>query len=91
MKKGSEGEPAMYSWDEQTSGLIDWFLSQGLPILPFRLRSGVEVVDPEKLYASLKSDIEQGIQGARARTGAMQEDLEDLFDRFNDAEKARDL
>ena len=89
MKKGPEGEPGTYSWDEQTSGLIDWFLSQDLPLLPFRLRSGVEVVDPEKFYASLRSDIEQGIEGTRARTGAIQEDLENLFDRFSDAEQAR--
>ena len=90
MKKEPEGEPGVYVWDEQTSLLIDWFLLQELPLLSFRLRSGVEVVDPEKFYASLRSDIEQGIEGARARTGAMQEDLENLFDRFSGAEKARD-
>jgi hypothetical protein len=75
----------MYSWDEQTSGLIDWFLSASLPATPFRLRTGVEVTNPQKFYASLRNDIEQGVDGARARSGALQEDLECLFDRFGPA------
>jgi hypothetical protein len=78
-------EKAMYSWDEQTSALIDWFVSEDLPAAPFRLRSGVEVTDPEKFYISLRNDIEQGVEGARARTGALQEDLEGLFDLLNKA------
>ena len=91
MRKATEGEPTtVYSWDEQTSGLIDWFLSEDLPGTPFRLRSGVEVAEPQEFYASLRSDIEQGVEGARARTGALQEDLESLFDRFNEPEKSQD-
>jgi hypothetical protein len=90
MKNRPDDDPATYSWDEQTSGLIDWFLSTELPVKPFRLRSGVEVADPLRFYASLKSDIEQGVDGARARTGALQEDLECLFDRFGTAEDSGD-
>ena len=85
MQKKPEDEPTLYSWDEQTSALIDWFGSADLPVEPFRLRSGVEIRDPVKFYASLRNDIEQGVRGARARTGALQEDLEGLFDLFSDA------
>jgi hypothetical protein len=90
MRKATEGEPTVYSWDEQTSGLIDWFLSQDLPGTRFRLRGGAEVAEPEKFYASLRSDIEQGVEGARARTGALQEDLESLFDHLNERDESRD-
>jgi hypothetical protein len=90
MKNRSDEDPAMYSWDEQTAGLIDWFLSASLPVKPFRLRSGVEVTEPVRFYISLKEDIEQGVKGARARTGALQEDLECLFDRFGTREDSRD-
>ena len=88
MKRPGE-QPTMDSWDEQTSGLIDWFVSADLPVAPFRLRSGVEVTDPQKFYTSLRNDIEQGVEGARARTGALQEDLEGLFDLFRDADGPR--
>ena len=90
MKRTPDDASSLYSWDEQTSGLIDWFLSTDLPILPFRLRSGVEVADPQRFYTSLRSDIEQGVEGARARTGALQEDLECLFDRFGTADEPRE-
>ena len=86
MRKKPEDEPTLYSWDEQTSALVDWFDSAELPVTPFRLRSGVEVSDPQRFYTSLRNDIEQGVGGARARTGALQEDLEGLFDLFNNAE-----
>jgi hypothetical protein len=89
MRKGPDDQTTPYSWDEQTSALIDWFGSADLPITPFRLRSGVEVTDPQRFYASLRNDIERGVEGARARTGALQEDLEGLFDLFNDAEAPR--
>jgi hypothetical protein len=84
--KRPDNEPVMYSWDEATSALVDWFLTTDLPREPFRLRSGVEVTKPGNFYNSLKNDIEQGVEGARARTGALQEDLEDLFDLFGNEE-----
>ena len=89
MPKRPDDEATLYSWDEQTSTLIDWFDSADLPVTPFRLRSGVEVTDPQRFYTSLKNDIELGVEGARALTGALQEDLEGLFDLFNDAEAPR--
>ncbi len=88
-RKGSDDQTP-YSWDEQTAALIDWFEDADLPTVPFRLRSGVEVTDPNQFYASLRNDIRQGVQGARARTGALQEDLEGLFDLFCDAASPQD-
>jgi len=87
MRKMPDDEPVMYSWDEATSALVDWFLTTDLPGEPFRLRSGVEVTEPKKFYSSLRHDIEQGVEGARARTGALQEDLEGLFDLFGNEEE----
>ena len=77
----------MYSWDEETSVLVDWFLETDLPEEPFRLRRGVEVAHPAKFYEVLKNDIAQGVEGARARTGALQEDLRCLFDLFSNEEE----
>lgn len=82
MQKRPDDDPVMYSWDEATSVLVDWFLETDLPLQPFHLRSGVEVTEPKRFYNSLKNDIEKGVEGARARTGALQEDLECLFDLF---------
>jgi hypothetical protein len=84
MQKRPDDEPTMHSWDEHTSALIEWFDSADLPAAPFRLRSGVEVAQPQKFYTSLRNDIEQGVQGPRALTGALQEDLEGLFDLFQE-------
>ena len=87
MARRSEDEPIMYAWDEETSVLVDWFLETDLPEEPFRLRRGVEVAHPTKFYEVLKNDIAQGVEGARARTGALQEDLRCLFDLFGNEER----
>ena len=77
----------MYAWDEETSVLVDWFLETDLPEGPFRLKRGVEVGQPGKFYEVLKNDVAQGVDGARARTGALQEDLRCLFDLFGSKER----
>jgi hypothetical protein len=82
MKKRQESEPVPYSWDEETAVLIDWFRTADLPDEPFSLRRGVKVAVPKKFRASLEDDIAQGVRGARARTEALQEDLQNLFDLF---------
>lgn len=82
MKKKQEADPVLYSWDEETAVLIDWFPTAALPDKRFSLRRGVKVTAPQKFRASLEDDIAQGIRGARARTGALQEDLRNLFDMF---------
>jgi len=82
MARKSESQPTMYAWDEETSVLVDWFFETVLPEEPFRFRRGVEVAQPGKFCEVLKNDISQGVEGARARTGALQEDLRCLFDMF---------
>lgn len=88
MPRSSEDERIPYGWDEETSVLVDWFLAAELKEEPFRLRSGVEVKETAKFYQALKNDVEQGVEGVRARTGALQEDLRALFDLFGNEEKA---
>lgn len=66
-------KPPQPPWDQE---LADWFLAAtNLPKSPFRLYSGVEVVDSDKFYAALRMDVGQGKDGARARTGVLQKDL----------------
>ena len=86
MKKNAQDEPKMYAWDEETSVLVDWFLSAHPPAKPFRLKPGVEVTEPGKFYEGLKKDIVEGVEGARARAGALQDDLRALFDLFANEE-----
>jgi hypothetical protein len=76
----------MYAWDEETSLLVDWFLAADPPAKRFRLKPGVEVTEPDKFCEGLKNDIAQGVEGARARTGALQDDLRALFDLFANEE-----
>ena len=87
MKKTQTMERTVFSWDEETSALVDWFLTADLPKEPFRLSCGEEVTDPESLYGSLQNDIAQGTEGARARSGTLQEDLQNLFDLFENDQK----
>ena len=64
------------SWTREDEILIDWFLSATiLPEAPFQLNGGVKVLDPQKYYAALRNDIEQGPKGPRARYGALQGEL----------------
>ena len=87
MPRRSQDEAILYGWDEETSGLVDWFLAADLKEERFLLTSGVEVTEAAKFYQVLKHDIGQGVEGARARTGALQEDLRALFDLFGNEEK----
>ena len=86
MKNRSQDEPVMYNWDEEMSVLVDWFFETAPPAKPFRLKPGVEVENPKKFYEALRKDIAQGVEGARARTGALQDDLRALFDLFSNEE-----
>lgn len=68
--------------------LIDWFLRDGqkqIPTEPFNLAPWLKVVDPAVFRDSLLLDISCGADGPRARTGAIQEELERLR-RFLDEE-----
>ena len=49
-----------------------------LPAAPFPLNSKMTVVDVDRFLSSLRTDLELGPRGARARTGALQEQCEEL-------------
>lgn len=49
---------------------------------PFTLVPGCRVTDPLRLIVRLRSDVTDGPDGPRARTGALQDDLRRLYQRF---------
>lgn len=68
------------SWSHEEQELIDWFLAlmaEQLPKPPFTLSAGVTVVC-SKFYDRLKLEIAAGARSPRARTGALQHDLQKL-------------
>ena len=71
--------------------MIDWFSTTAPPANPFKLCRGVAIRDPARWWQSIRSDIDTGPNGPRARYGAVQGDLRKLRDRMNaeDAEYDR--
>ncbi len=69
---------ASSGWDAETAALIAWFLRTPPPPKPFSLYPGVTVLQPDRFWESLKSDIATGPGKARAFTGAFQKDLRRL-------------
>jgi len=76
--------PQQVSWNPRETKLIEWYQINRhvLPSEPYQLSAGVYVSDPTKFYAQLDRGIENGCQGPRARTGALQDDLEKLKNKF---------
>jgi hypothetical protein len=66
------------AWDFDTARRIEWFKTATLPVAPFQFKCGVKITDSAKWRAYLENDIREGSKGARARTGALQADLEQL-------------
>jgi len=64
-------------WNTETAALIERFMKMEPAASGFELRSGVTVIDPVAFHVSLKGDIATGPNGARARLGALQNDLRD--------------
>lgn len=62
-------------WDAETRELIDWFATAKLPVTPFTLMEGHQIVDPARWYSSLRQDIEAGAGVPRGQTGALKMDL----------------
>ena len=71
-------------WDAETSRLIDWFSTTTPPAEPFELCRGVTVLDPVRWWRSIEGDIGCGPNGPRARYGAIQGDLQKLYDLLTD-------
>jgi hypothetical protein len=68
--------------EHDLSTLIAWFQTAQLPTEPFDLFPWRHVVNPARFYQALRDDISIGPHGARARTGALQEDLARLRQLF---------
>lgn len=66
------------AWDDETSALIEWFNNAQPPVESFRLGNGRTITDTSTYFDSLRRDIAAGPNGVRARTGALQADLEAL-------------
>jgi len=67
------------AWPAEVQTLIDWFLTSPTPEAPFQLNSCTRVVNSELFYAALQREIETGPRGPRARYGALQDDLRNLY------------
>lgn len=68
-------------WTVETRRHLDWFLSAELPTDPYRL-GPVTVDQPQKFYEAIQGEIENGPDGPRARSGALQKDLRRLYEHF---------
>lgn len=66
-------------WDPDEKNLIAWFAEcKNLPHSPYELKAAVTIIDSQKFYDSLRMDIQSGPNSARARYGALQQDLQCL-------------
>ena len=74
--------PVEEEWDIDTNELIAWFLTTTPPAEPFELCRGVTILDPARWWQSVRSDIESGPAGPRARYGAVQNELRNLAAQF---------
>ncbi len=77
-EKKEEVKGEIKEWSKKDKEMIDWFLNLDpnlYPKPPFMLKPGVRVVD---FFISLREEIERGPNQARARNGALQEDIECL-------------
>ena len=71
-------EPA--EWSPETAALIEWFGANRdrLPTAPFSLRPGTKVAKTDGFYRGLDQCIQAGPNSPRAKSGALQADLEAL-------------
>ena len=71
----ASGKPTLSREEHE---LFEWFLQlqkEQLPVAPFELSPGIKVINRDVFFASLKRDALAGSNSARARTGALQQDL----------------
>ena len=66
------------AWSLDVQPLVNWFMIQEAPVEPFLLEPHLLVLDTGKLFDSLRREIETGPEGARARMGSLQSDLQKL-------------
>ena len=78
----------MATWSKEMQALIDSFIASPLPPRFSQLHPGVKIVDPERWRNVVLADIEEGPDNPRARTGALQNELEAFF-RLPSSEEGR--
>lgn len=79
LEKSVEMNAKQKGWSQNDAALIEWFLSEtDLPAEQFQLKQAIKIVEPHKFYSWLRTDIEQGPKGSRAKWGALQNDLKHL-------------
>ena len=66
------------AWQAEEQTLIERFLISPVREAPFHLNPHTHVLNSELFYAALRREIEAGPRGARARYGALQDDLRSL-------------
>jgi len=65
--------------------LVDWALNltpDQLPSIPWELEKGKKVIGNEKFLASLQRDLREGPSSPRARTGAIESDLINMWNKM---------
>jgi hypothetical protein len=70
------------AWPAEVQTLIEWFRDAPTPEAPFHLNEYRRVINTDLFYEALRRDILAGPRGARARTGALQDDLRELKNRL---------
>ena len=87
LKMGSAGDTIEKSqppsnvkavWPPDAQSLVDWFMTQEVPVEPFLLEPHLRVAEPGKFFDSLRREIEAGPKGPRAKMGTLQWDLRKL-------------
>ena len=63
------------SWQPEDQSLLDWFMTLYPSTEPFYLEPHRHIVDPKKLFQSLREEVRTGPDGPRARMGTLQSDL----------------
>lgn len=76
------------TWTGETAEHAAWFLASESPTEPFKLKPGVTVARPAPYWRQMRADVMAGPTGPRAFYGAIQDDLQCLFERFVDVERA---
>ena len=75
------------TWTGEAAERAEWFLSSEPPTEPFKLKQAVTVARPGPFWQHLRREVLAGPDGPRGRTGAVQDDLRCLYERFVDVER----
>jgi len=81
----TQQRPPIPCWAVEDDELVRWFLEKGqhlIPSDPFQLTKWLKITKPDRFKECLLFDISMGPDGARSRTGALQENLRFLKDQL---------